>query len=419
MLLMNPIVDILTGASNGLREVWSNKVRTLLSMSGIILGVAALVAMVGIVQGMLSNMRASFERSGGVLRLEVHPREAPEYQQHIAGISPGMTWRDIVAIEKAIPLADYVTPIVDMGWESFIADGRRERAKLHGVTPSFAGISNRKLDYGRFIADSDIDAKSPVIVVGSYIAGDLFRNLKNVVGQQLRVRGQVYTVVGQFKPTAPRGLGRSRRGWNYEDRMNYIPATTAMSRYKGDDGVDRIEILASSVEAMPDLMSQINNTLTQTHRGIQDFEIRTQDEQMQELKKLENSFTYSLGGIAGISLIVGGIGIMNVMLASVSERIREIGVRKAIGARGHDIFIQFLAEAVVISILGGFFGLIASVGLLTLAQDLIPEGENISSMPVMAMFYGFLFSSLIGLASGIYPAMRASRLDPIDALRYE
>ena len=113
---------------------------------------------------------------------------------------------------------------------------------------------------------------------------------------------------------------------------------------------------------MPDLMSQINNTLTQTHRGIKDFEIRTQDEQMQELKKLENSFTYSLGGIAGISLIVGGIGIMNVMLASVSERIREIGVRKAIGARGYDIFIQFLAEAVVISILGGLFGLVASVG---------------------------------------------------------
>ena len=174
---MNLIVDILAGASNGLREVWSNKVRTLLSMSGIVLGVAALVAMVGIVQGMLGNMRASFERSGGVLRLEVYPREAPESQQHIAGISPGMTWRDIVAIEKAIPLADYVTPIVDMGWESFIANGRRERAMLHGVTPDLAGIKKRKLNYGRFIADTDVDSKSPVIVVGSYIADDLFRNI--------------------------------------------------------------------------------------------------------------------------------------------------------------------------------------------------------------------------------------------------
>jgi ABC-type antimicrobial peptide transport system permease subunit len=417
---MNPVADIYTGGANGLREVWSNKVRTLLSMSGIILGVAALVAMVGIVQGMLGNMRASFERSGGVLKLEVYPRDAPESQQHIAGISPGMTWRDIGAIEKAIPLAAYVTPIVDMNWERFIANGRREGAILHGVTPDFAGITQRQLEYGRFIADTDVDFKSPVIVVGAHIAERLFKNKNNVVGEQVRVRGQVYTIVGQFESVTPDSeLTGTRRRTSWEDRLNYIPATTAMSRYNGDDSVSRIEILAADVDSMTDLISQIENTLTQTHRGIQDFEVRTQDEQMAELKKLENSFTFSLGGIAGISLLVGGIGIMNVMLASVSERIREIGVRKAIGARSHDIFIQFLAEAVVISVLGGLFGLVVSVGLLSLARDFIPQGEAINIMPVTAMFYGFLFSSLIGLASGVYPAMRASRLDPIDALRYE
>jgi len=414
---MNPVGDIYTGASNGLREVWSNKVRSLLSMSGIILGVAALVAMVGIVQGMLGNMRASFERSGGVLKLEVYPREAPESQQHIAGISPGMTWRDIGAIEKAIPLAAFVSPIVDMEWERFVANGRREGAILHGVTPDFAGIKKNELLYGRFISDYDIETKSPVIVVGAHLAETLFRGKGNVVGEQLRVREQVYTIIGQIKP-----LGNSTpggRGFNYEARFNYIPATTAMARYKGDDKVNRIEILAANTETMPDLIGQIENTLTQTHRGILDFEVRTQEEQMVELKKLENSFTYSLGGIAGISLLVGGIGIMNVMLASVSERIREIGVRKAIGARSHDIFIQFLAEAVVISLIGGLLGLVASVGLLSLARDLIPQGENINLVPVTAMLYGFVFSSLIGLASGIYPALRASRLDPIDALRYE
>jgi len=415
---MNPIGDIYTGASNGLSEVWSNKVRSLLSMSGIILGVAALVAMVGIVQGMLGNMRASFERSGGVLKLEVHPREAPEAQQHIAGISPGMTWRDIGAIEKAIPLAAFVTPIVDMNWERFIAKGRREGAILHGVTPDLMGIKSYELEYGRFISDFDIAAKSPVIVIGGHIAQRLFAGRPNVIGEQVRVRDQIYTIIGQFKPVEPAGMGGGN-GFNWESRLNYIPATTAMARYKGDDSVNRIEILAASVEAMPDLMEQIENTLTQTHRGIADFEIRTQEEQMAELKKLENSFTYSLGGIAGISLLVGGIGIMNVMLASVSERIREIGVRKAIGSRSHDIFIQFLAEAVVISVLGGLLGLLASVGLLSVARDLIPQGENIKLVPVSAMLYGFLFSSLIGLASGVYPALRASRLDPIDALRYE
>jgi putative ABC transport system permease protein len=416
---MNPVADIYSGASNGLREVWSNKLRSLLSMSGIILGVAALVAMVGIVQGMLGNMRASFERSGGVLRLEVHPREAPESQQHIAGISPGMTWRDIGAIDKAIPLAAYVTPIVDMNWERFIANGRREGAILHGVTPDLMSILQRSLAHGRFISDTDIDTKAPVIVVGAHLVNRLFNGMDNVIGQKVRVRGQVYSIIGQFEAVQTAGGFGRGSGWNWEDRMNYLPATTAMSRYKGDDEVNRIEILAASVETMPDLMNQIENTLTQTHRGIQDFEIRTQDEQMAELKKLENSFTYSLGGIAGISLLVGGIAIMNVMLASVSERIREIGVRKAIGARSHDIFIQFLAEAVVISVLGGLLGLLVSVGLLSIARDLIPEGEGITLVPVTAMLYGFLFSSLIGLASGVYPALRASRLDPIDALRYE
>lgn len=417
---MNPAADIYTGAANGIREVWSNKVRTLLSMSGIILGVAALVAMVGIVQGMLGNMRASFERGGGVLKLEVHPREAPESQQHIAGISPGMTWRDIGAIDQATPLAAFVTAIVDMRWEGFVGNGRRTGALLHGVSPDWMGISQRKLKYGRFIADYDIESKAPVIVVGAHVASSLYGNAESIVGERIRIDGQVYTVVGQFESVAGNGgIGGIGRQWSWEDRINFLPATTAMSRYKGDDSVDRIEILAADVETLPDLMEQIENTLTQTHRGIQDFEIRTQDEQLAELKKLENSFTYSLGGIAGISLLVGGIGIMNVMLASVSERIREIGVRKAIGARSYDIFIQFLAEAVVISILGGLFGLAASVGLLSLARDLIPEGGNISLVPVTAMLYGFLFSSLIGLASGVYPALRASRLDPIDALRYE
>ncbi len=414
---MNPIHDIYTGASNGLGEVWANKVRSLLSMSGIILGVAALVTMVGIVQGMLGNMRASFEVNGGILKLEVVPRDAPESQQHIAGMSPGMTWRDIGAIEKAIPLADFVTPIVDMNWERFIANGRREGALLHGVTPDFMGIRDREVEFGRFISDTDILAKSPVMVVGSHVQKRLFKGQKNVVGQQLRVRDQVYTIIGQFEHMEAMVGGRNSLEW--ENRYNYIPATTAMTRYKGDDEVNRIEILADSVNTMPDLLEQIQNTLTQTHRGIQDFEIRTQEASLQEMKKLENSFTYSLGGIAAISLLVGGIGIMNVMLASVSERIREIGVRKAIGARSHDIFIQFLAEAVVISVLGGLFGLVLSVGLLSIAKDFIPQGETIETVPVAAMFFGFAFSSTIGLVSGIYPAMRAARLDPIDALRYE
>lgn len=417
---MNPIADILTGAKNGFLEIWANKVRSMLSMSGIVLGVAALVAMVGIVEGMLGNMRASFERSGGILKIEVHPRNPPESQQHIAGISPGMTWRDYTAIQQATPLADYITPIIDMRWERFVANGRRGGALLIGVTPDFVSIQNRQVAQGRFISETDIKLKSPVIVLGDHIARNLFRDFDSAIGQQLKVDGDIYTVIGQLAPIETSGLsGGGGRGFNWESRLNFIPATTAISRYRGSNQVDRMEILAAKIEELPDLIEQVENTLTQTHRGIRDFEIRTQEERLLDLKKLENSFLYSLGGIAGISLLVGGIGIMNVMLASVSERIREIGVRKAIGARSHDIFIQFLAEAVVISLLGGLLGLVASVGLLRIATEIIPQGEQINTVPLMAMLYGFLFSSGIGVLSGIYPALRASRLDPIDALRYE
>ncbi len=414
---MRLILDIASGAQNGFAEIWSNKVRSLLSMMGIVLGVAALVAMVGIVQGMLGNMRASFERGGGILKLEVHRAEAPESQQHIAGISPGLTYRDSEAIRRAIPLAAFVNPVIDMGWERFIHKGQRRRAALQGVTPDMLSIQNRELSHGRFISETDIRNKSPVIVVGERLRRDFFRDREHGLGEKIAIRGQVYTVVGQLAPVPTDRIGGG--GWNWEERLNYVPATTAMSRYQGNESVSRIELLARNAGEIPDLIAQVENTLTQTHRGIRDFEVRTQDERLAELRQLERSFTYSMGGIAAISLLVGGIGIMNVMLASVSERIREIGVRKAIGARSHDIFIQFLSEAVVISVLGGLLGLFASVGLLAIAQQVIPQGENIGLVPLGAMAVGFLFSSGIGMVSGIYPAMRAARLDPIDALRYE
>jgi putative ABC transport system permease protein len=414
---MNLAADVIGGIANGLREVWSNKVRSLLSMSGIILGVAALVAMVGLVQGMVGNVRASFEGRGGVLRLDINDQELPEEQRHLAGLSPGRTLRDAEAISQNVFLASHVGAEVNLRWQRFEVDGQVSWAGLLGVIPDNIVFDQRELMDGRFISDLDVDHSQPVIVIGSWLREQLFPNRGSVIGEKIRIREGIYTIVGEFADLqasvggVPHGSGLNR--------SNYIPATTAIKRFRDNDQVDRLTVMAVSASVIPDVISQVENTLLLTHRGVRDFIVETQEESMAELQRLERSFTFSLGGIAAISLLVGGIGIMNVMLASVSERIREIGVRKAIGARSHDIFLQFLAEAVAISILGGLIGLVVSVGLLAGLREIIPGGGSISGMPIVPMLYGFLFSTLVGLVSGIYPALRAARLDPIDALRYE
>jgi putative ABC transport system permease protein len=414
---MNLATDIIGGGMNGLREVWSNKVRSLLSMSGIILGVAALVAMVGVVQGMVGNLRASFEGRGGILRLDINDQELSEELQHMAGLSPGRTLRDAEAIGQNVFLASHVSAEVNLSWQRFEGNGGVTGAILRGVMPDSIVFDQRELVDGRFIADLDLDHDQPVIVIGGRLRQQLFSKRGSVIGEKIRINEGIYTIVGELADlqTSVGGMARGSR----LNLLSYIPVTTAIKRFRENDKVDQLTVMAASPGVIADVISQVENTLLLTHRGVPDFVVETQEESMAELKRLERSFIFSLGGIAAISLLVGGIGIMNVMLASVSERIREIGVRKAIGARSHDIFLQFLAEAVVISILGGLIGLVASIGLLAGLREIIPDGDAISGMPGMPMLYGFFFSTAVGLVSGIYPALRAARLDPIDALRYE
>lgn len=414
---MNIARDVVDGSINGLREIWGNKVRSMLSMSGIILGVAALVTMVGIVQGMLNNVRESFEMRGGILKLTIEDAQVPQHQVHLAELSPGKTYNDVIALRTALDLASSISPKLDLHWERFHSGDNRQWARLEGVTPDYLNIYKRSVDQGRFIADMDLSQKPQVIVIGSYIKDHLFPGNIDPIGKSIRIRDLSYTVIGVMNEIE--GNSTSGRWAHWENRRNFIPLTTAMSRIRGTNEINELEVLAKSADVLEDLQLQIENTLIQTHRGIRDFEVRSEEEELQELRRLERSFTWSLGGIAGISLLVGGIGIMNVMLASVSERIREIGVRKAIGARGHDIFIQFLAEAMVVSVLGGILGLLLSVGLLELVKGIIPDGESIGGAPPRAMIFGFIFSSSVGLLSGIYPAIRAARLDPIEALRRE
>lgn len=402
---------------NGMREIWAHKFRSFLSMIGIILGVAALVAMVGVVQGMIKNFRVFFEEQGGIERIDVHADEIPEEQLAIAFLSEGRTLRDAEAIRAAVPLADFVSPTLNIGWQRLVWRNNRTGMRVVGATPDVLEVERLAVTDGRFISDIDLDLASPVVVIGSEVKSRLFRNRPDVIGENIRIRGQSYTVIGVLQHYEFDQGGRNALRW--KNFRTYIPITTAMKRFTGDTKIDGLSIKISDVSVLPDVVPQLENTLLQTHNGIRDFQIQTREEQLAEFQKLERSFTISLGGVAAISLLVGGIGIMNVMLAVINERIREIGVRKAVGARGSDVFIQFLAEAIVISVIGGILGIIASVGFIEILKTVLPDDQMTIVISVKAMAAGFAFSVIIGVVAGIYPALRAARLNVIEALRFE
>jgi putative ABC transport system permease protein len=393
-----------------LRAIIGNPLRSLLTMLGVIIGVGSVVAMVAIGQGARQATTQQVQALGSNL-LTVLPQTA-----RVGGVSRGdqvqtLTVEDADAIRKEVPGVIGVSPEITRTVQ-IVYRSENTTARVSGVTPEYESVRNFRVVRGEFITDADMKARTRVAVIGQTIAR-LFGE-QDPVGQSIRVRGVTFQILGVLEPKGATGFGFDR------DEVVLVPLTTAQRRLFGVRHVATIQVQVATEEAMPAAQEAVAELLRARHRippdRDDDFTIRSQADILQAFTGVSRTMTTLLGGIAAVSLIVGGIGIMNIMLVSVTERTREIGIRKAIGARRRDILLQFLVESVSLSVAGGVLGIGLGIGGTHLIGKLAGWATLLSPG---AIVLAFTFAAAVGIFFGLYPAQRASRLDPIEALRHE
>jgi putative ABC transport system permease protein len=406
-------MDFLSILRVAIRALSRNKLRSSLTMLGIIIGVAAVIAMVGIGRGasevtqqqiaaMGSNLLAV--NSGGVNKGGMRTG---------AGQTKTLVTDDMLAIEREVPGVAAAAPVNQTGAQVVFGDNNWA-TQVTGTEPQYFDIRNWAIEQGSNLQTSDVDMATNVAVIGQTVKANLFPNGEDAVGQTIRISNLPFTVVGVLQAKGSSGMGGD------QDDAVFVPITTLQKKITGQDWLRSIMVSASSQDVSNVVQDQITSLLRDRHRihagEDDDFNVRNLADLASFADQQSNLMTLLLASIAGVSLIVGGIGIMNIMLVSVTERTREIGIRMAIGAEESDVQKQFLIEAVVLSILGGIVGVFSGIGMALLITHTLKWPVSISGVAIAG---AMLFSTLVGIFFGFYPAKRAARLDPIEALRFE
>jgi len=403
----------------------ANKLRSTLTMLGIVIGVGAVIALMSVGKGAEATVLGQI-RGMGTNLLFVTP--GTTQQGGIgqgAGSATTLTYEDAQAIGASVPTVAMVAPEAYIGAQ-VVFGPTNIRTRIVGTTPEYQEVRNFRPAAGEFFSQLQIDGRSQVAVLGSYTAQQLF-GATNPVGQSVRIAGMMpgstgfsFRVIGVMETKGTQATGN-------QDDVVFVPITTlqqflnAQRTATGARNVSTIYVQVADEKLMDQAVQQIGDLLRERHRVVQDdFLVRSQEDMLQTASEVTGVMTLLLGAIAGISLVVGGIGIMNIMLVSVTERTREIGIRKAVGARRKDILLQFLIESAVLSVLGGAAGIVIGVGIAEAISGVTLAGQKLTTVVTPeAVLLACGVSAAVGLFFGIYPANRASGLHPIEALRYE
>jgi putative ABC transport system permease protein len=400
----------------------ANKVRSGLTILGIVIGIGSVIAMVSIGQGAASGIQGSIQSLGSNL-VEVMPGAQRSVGGFGASAGRGsattLTQADADAIGAQIQNVAAMTVEVQSR-QQVTAPGTNTNTTVDGVYAAYAAVRNVAIDQGSFITDAYNQSAQKVAVLGPQAVSDLFGTdatqpdgLPNVIGQTVRIKGQQFTVVGVT-------VAKGGSGFSNQDDMIFIPATTAQRYLTGSQSVSTIDLQASDASTMAQVQADVTALLLARHSIADptkaDFNVLNQNDLLSAVGSVTQTLTLLLASIAGISLVVGGIGIMNMMLTTVTERTREIGLRKAIGARAGDISRQFLFEAVALTLVGGAIGVVLGIAV---ALGISALGLITTSISWVSVVLAFGVSAVIGVTFGLYPARRAASLNPIEALRYE